>query len=329
MTQVLWVGHEAECYRLGASANTEFTNVADSGYERAGMKVATQAPGSGNLTSTPDWSATDEIWHRFNFLTNAVMLTGAVLWAAKNASGQIVAQIVSTDTVTAKYQVWDGAAFIDIGAPFSVPTNTKQRYDVHHKGGASGQVEVWAGAPGSQSKVVDATGNYASAVAIVRIFHDRSTGTGVTGNFVAHEIVQTTSTLSSTSEVKPPTSNGSDTDGVGTYTNIDEQTFSDVDVITFSSAGQHQSFKCAARTLTQDIVTGVTVSWRAWYETGGPTSIKPYLTIGGTRYYGPVFAMGLTAQGYQYTWDINPATGVAFTPTEANAAALEWGLEGV
>lgn len=325
---VLWVGHEADCYVLNNANNVENSAAAahDASYERTGMKSG--RAGSGNLRSTPDWAATDEIWHRFNLLAGGYSV-GMVLWGAMNVAGTILAQIVAATSGTAQFQVWNGAAFVNVGAAFAlVGNNVKGRADVHMKGGAAGLVEVYYGTPGSQTLVVNAAASYASVINLVRIYHGCSAN-AVTDTTVADEIVQTTSTLSSTSETKPPTSNGTDVNGTGTWADVDETPYNDVDVVTLGASGQHQSFKAAARTQTQAVVTGITASCRAWYEAGGPSQLKPYLTIGGLRYYGTTFNLALTAAGYQYTWLINPATGVAFTTAEGNAATLEWGWEAV
>jgi hypothetical protein len=330
MTDILWQGHEADAYVIANSNNTEDVTAISAPYERAGMRAGKSA--SGSLKSTPDWPARDEIWHRFNHNNGGGGYSaGEVFWAAENAAGTQVARIVQASSTTAQYQVSDGAgAWINVGAAFLLQgSNLTTRFDIHHKGGGAGQVEVWYGTPGAQTKVVDETGSYASAVSIVRIFHGPESSAGGFWTTVAFEIVQTTSTLSSTSEIKPPTSNGADVDGTGTYADVDEQVYSDVDFITLSAAGERQSFKAAARTQSQTVVTGVTASCRAWYEAGGPTHLKPYLTIAGVRYYGTTFALDLVARGYQYTWGTNPATGDAFTAAEANAATLEWGWEAV
>lgn len=326
---ILWVGHEAESYLLGA-ANVENTGIQDATYERTTMFVG-RSNLVGTLTSTPDWAATDEIWHRFNHtIGGGSHGVGAVYWALYNAANQIIAQIIVASSTTAKFQVWNGAAFADVGTAFTLlAAGTKERWDIHFKGGAAGQVEVYYGAAGSQSKVVDASGAYGSATGSVRTYHNISGGSSFQ-QLVGHEIVQTTPTLNTTSEIKPPTSDGTDIDGgAGLWANVDEATFADSDLITLNAAAKRQSFKSAARTGTQAVVTGVTVSFRAWYEAGGPTSAKPYLTIGGVRYYGTTFALDVTAKGYQYTWQVNPATAVAFTTAEANAATLEWGVEAV
>jgi hypothetical protein len=331
MTKIYWQGNEVDAYKINSTQNVEVSAGAggainDAAYARCGMKAGRN--GVGELYSRPDWVAQNEIWHRFNHMTN--ISVGMVIWAAFTAAGVKVAQIYAVDANHFQYQAKVGGALADVGDPFSsVPSQAqlKTRFDIHHNGIAGGKVEVYYGAPGAQTKVLDATGDYSAAGAIVRVYHGANSVGGGYDTLVAHEIVQSTSTLSSTSEIKPPTSNGTDVDGTGTYADVDEQVYSDADQITLLAVGNHQSFKSAARTQTQDVVSGVTLSCRAWYEAGGPTSIKPYLTIGGVRRYGPAIALDVIALAYQYTFDVNPATGVAFTPAEANAATLEWGWE--
>lgn len=328
---VLWIGNEADCYLLFGGNAIEESGAQDTGgYARCGMRVSRTDASS--LTSTPDWGAVDEIWHKFNYSTGSGVTSGVPIWAAKNAAGQIVAQLITTAVNVVQFQIWNGAAFVNVGATFAY-SGTLWRFDMHFVGGAAGYVELWAGPAGAQTKLLDTTGSpaaWGSAVSIVRIYHEGTRTGGGFNSDVGSEIVQTASTLSTRNETKQPTSNGTDVGGTGTWADVDEAApFNDSDVVTLSASGQHQSFKAAARTLTQAVVTGVTASCRAWYEAGGPTQIKPYLTISGTRYYGTTFNLGLTPQAYQYTWAINPATSAAFTQAEANAATLEWGWEAV
>lgn len=322
---VLWVGHEAECYTIETGANTEIVDASEAGYERTGFRIGR---GGGQSHSRPDFAAQNEIWHRFRNKDN--FSPGEVIWAIEKADGTKVARITATGfSGPLQYQVSsDGVAFTNVGATFAgAGDGAVGRFDVHHRGTVDGHVEVYYGVPGGQVKVVDVTGDYSASSAIVRIYHGANTVGGGFDTDVAGEVVQTTPTLSTTSEVKPPTAQGADVDGTGTFADVDEISYSDVDFIVLPAIGNHQSFTSAARTLTQVVVSGVTLSCRAWYEAGGPTSIKPYLTIAGVRHYGPAFALDLVALGYQYTFLTNPATGVAFTTAEANAAGLEWGWE--
>lgn len=324
---VLWQGHEAEAYALAAASNVEIAGANEAGYERIGMRAGNG--GSGNLYSRPDWPAQDEIWHRFRGQDHHS--PNEVVWAAVNAAGVKVAQIIATAfSGPLQYQALIGGVMTNVGATWPVVADgAVSRFDVHHKAANAGKVEVYYGSPGAQAKVLDAAGDYSGAGAIVRIYHGTNSTGGGFNTLVAHEVVQTTPTLATTSEIKPPTAQGTDADGTGDYTAIDEQSYSDADFITLGAVGQRQSFTSAARALTQNTVSGITLSCRAWYEAGGPTSIKPYLKIAGVRYYGTTFALDLIALGYQYTFTVNPATGVAFTAAEANDAALEYGWEAV
>jgi hypothetical protein len=322
---VYWVGHEAEAFTFTSANSTEQGNCAVAGYERTGMRV--DRSGGSSIKSTPDFGPLNEFWHGWRM--TGCMTTNNILWAAENAAGTVVARILWQAGNVGQFQITNGAGgFNNVGPTFPVSTAT-MKCDLHVKGGNPGQIEFYYGAAGSQAKVLDLAGDYSNMVNIARIVHGGGTCGGGFDNDIAMSIVQSASTLNSLSEIKPPTSNGADVDGTGTWANVDEQTYSDADQILFTAAGQHQSFKSAARTGTQAVVNGVTVSFRAWYEPGGPTKAKPYLTIGGVRYYGTTFTLDLVAKGFQYTWGTNPATGVAFTVAEANAATLEWGVEAV
>lgn len=325
-TTVLWQGHEVDAYAISNAYNSENTGAADATYERTGMRAG--GGGAGDLYSRPEWAARNEIWHKFRGVTHTS--AGMIVWAACRTDGTKVAQIIATDTGHLQYQALIGGALTNVGAAFPIVTDGQiYRFDIHHNGVAAGAIEVWYGTPGAQTKVVDATGDYSGANAITKIYHGCNNVGGGFDTDVAGEVVQDTSTLSTTSEIKPPSSNGTDVDGAGNYTNVNAQNFTDVSPITFSAAGQHQSFKSAARTHVQQVVTGVTVSCRAWYEAGGPTQIKPYVTIGAVRYYGTTFPLGLTALAYQYTFATNPSTGAAWTTADASDATLEYGWEAV
>jgi hypothetical protein len=331
-TQVLWQGHEVDSFIIGNSQNSENTFAREAAYARTGMVVGTTTNG-GSLTTSPDWVARDEIWYRFNYgvFGSAAYQSTRDLWSLKNAAGTVIAKLSTISTTQIQFFVWNGNVFVAVGDPITLSTVAfPHRWDIHFKGGADGVAQVWYGSIGSQTQVLNVTGDFSAATGNVRVTHLPIGSAGAGSNAgIAQALAQTTSTLASVTESKWPTSNGSDLGGVGAYTEVDEQIYSDADVVTLSATGDRHSFKANARTAVLDIVTGVTISCRAWYETGGPTQIKPYLLIGGTRYYGTTMSLGLVASAYQYTWTTNPATGVPFTTAEAASATLEWGWEAV
>lgn len=320
---ILWIGHEADSYILASATQTEQGNAILSPQERTGMRVGRS--GGGIILSAPDWVAVNDFWHGWR--SNGSISVNEQLWIGYTAAGTAVARIIAATTATGQFQIWSGTVWTNIGGTFALVGGTAKN-DLHFVPAVSGRIEFYYGNAGSQTKVLDLTGDYSAAANIVRIGHDGNTTGGGFDNDVAHEIVQTTSTLNTTSEIKPPTSDGADTDGgVGGWANVDEVTYSDADYIALAAVGKRQSFKAIARTTTQASVTGVTASCRAWYEGGGPTNIKPYVTLGGVRYYGTTFALDVIPKAYQYTWQVDPSTGVAWTAATANSAALEWGWE--
>lgn len=324
---LLWVGNEIDSYIPSGSNAFEEGGVQDAG-QREGMRVC-RSDGS-NVTSSPDWAAANEIWHRFNFQCDGGYTAGFILWAVKDATGQILAQIDFNAGSTFNVKVWNGAALTTVGTIVLNAGGSKGVLHIHVKGGAAGIMEIYGGTPGAIAQLINLTAqNYASVVNMVRIYHAGALAGGGYNTHVAHEIVQTTSTLNTTCEIKPPNAQGGDVDGTGTFGSVNEAANNDTTYVNLPAAGNHQSFKAAARTLTQTAVLGVTVSARAWYEAGGSSQMKFYLKIGATRYYSPAINLTLVAAAYQYTWELDPSTGAAWTGAAANAATLEWGVEAV
>lgn len=133
-------------------------------------------------------------------------------------------------------------------------------------------------------------------------------------------------------ETEAPNANGTDTDGTGAYTDVDElANDATTTAIEFSTAGQRKSFTSPARTGTHGsgTILAVTVAMDLRYVAGGPEKARFFLKIGGTRYYGPTFTLTLGYSGYQHAWSLNPATSAAWTSTDADSSGLEWGVEAV
>lgn len=326
---LLFVGHESDCYEPGNSSNVESTSFRESTtLGRAGVRVD-GAP----VVTYPDWGAVDELWVRFGMGgTNAGGTSGSsVIWDARNAAGTVMARIRKTaggSNGAAVAEVWNGATYTAVSGAIVVYNSdgTAKSLRVHFKGGVSGVFQIWY----EGALILDVTGDYSSAVSMVRCgFRGGVTSTSCV---LSHVVIATTSILNMQCEQKPPAADSTDAataTATGTFADIDETSMLATDFVQLTNAGDRRSFTYTARTLTLEKVEGVTLSCNALYEPGGATSIRPYLKIGGVRYYGTTFALGLTSRGYQYTWTTNPATGVAFTTAEANAAGLEGGWEAV
>lgn len=126
-----------------------------------------------------------------------------------------------------------------------------------------------------------------------------------------------------------PNSNGADVDGLGAVGDVNEQQTDNNTFVTFDTAGQHRSFKALERNLTNKVKAFTVAGRIRLVEETLPNKIKPYVRPAGapTRYYGTTFTLTLGYLDYEYTWNVNPQTGVAWTTSEINNANLEFGWE--
>lgn len=119
-----------------------------------------------------------------------------------------------------------------------------------------------------------------------------------------------------------PTGNGADTSWTGDYTAVDETGFSDADLITSSTVGQHETFTypdISAGFVSHNIET-VCLSGRA-QASGSPGTIEGVARVSSTDYtVAPDIAAGASYGPWQAYYDLNPATGNPWTVSEVNAA---------
>lgn len=224
-------------------------------------------------------------------------------------------------------QYWNGSTWVQVGANWnpSIYTNVMVEIVIKFTCGASGTAEIFFNGTSM------ASGSIGSATTNIKSGHMWSPDVGATWWFSECMFFDgADSMIASVVETEAPTANGTDnSDGTGSYTDIDETITSDADRITLTAAGQKRSFTSPARTSTLAEVLGVTVSARMNRGSTGPQNMKFYLLIGGTRYYSSTIALGLGYAAYQYAWPLNPATGLVWTAADANSATLEWGIEAV
>lgn len=128
--------------------------------------------------------------------------------------------------------------------------------------------------------------------------------------------------------LKPPNAAGALTAWSGAFGDIDETGISTVDYISSSAADQKITFKAAARTFASPVeVKAVVVSFYARKGSTGPTKIAPMLRISATDYETTEQSMGFGYQSFRAIIETNPATGIAWTRSEANDVNVEFGFK--
>lgn len=253
---------------------------------------------------------------------------GMMEWT--DASGVGAVRLYNNDNGVWQAQYWDGDSWVNFGGQAAI-IQTGVTYDV--------RIQLGNGTTTPDIIEIYINETVASAVSGVNLLKSNFPN-GI--RYQLHRTVNNSTfswsqcviadvpTLDWNSKTVVPATDGTySTDGTGVVTDVNESPVNNATFISMDTAGQRRSFKAAARTLTNE-VKGVTITGRIRLgDSGAPTKMKPFLLIGGTRYYGTTFTLTLGYLNYQYTWNSNPSTGVAWTPSQVNDANLEWGWEAV
>lgn len=230
-----------------------------------------------------------------------------------------------------RFDEYNGTAWVTLVAGIPYRSRSVQPYEVSWN---------YTEEEGGTVTVYDAEAPFAVAdclahKAVSRIHVSPIGGTGQTAHREGwSEIIvadNERSLVASKLESKPPNGNGTDLDGIGDYLDVDELTNDNgTTKIIFEADSERNSFVSPARTGDEYILSvGVAADMRYTEGEGTPTGARFYLKIGGVRYYSPTFELSLLYEGYEYSWNRNPATNQAWQRTAAQAATLEWGVEAV
>lgn len=247
-----------------------------------------------------------------------------------DSSGLGIVRMWKSSTTAVRFEYWNGTAWV-IMVTQAAPNST-QKYEFSFTTGIGGQFTFYYNNALVGSYDI---GDAHAPAAYLTAYAAGGTGTAEhRGSFSSILVTDNArNLLNTTFETKGPTSNGTDaTDGVGSYTDVDESV-SDLGstALQLVATTHKRSFKGSARTLTYagGVILAVTVAAEMRIGDTGPTKARLYLVIGGTRYYGRTHQITETYQGYHHAFNLNPATGLKWTYAEAESALLEWGVEAV
>jgi hypothetical protein len=267
----------------------------------------------------------------------AAFASGLTLQEWLNSSGTAVLRVRTASTSTVALEYWNGATWVAVGSAVTVTTDTPYRFlvDFSGMGTAAGALsfDVVNTATEASAGSASASGlDLTSATNIARSkTYTAHNGGDATARF-GEMFMKDGSAMAAYVYANRPTGNGTDnTDGTGSVLSIDDQGTAnhDADFVSLASSGNRRSFTCAARSVGGRTPKGVGAALRLRCGASGPTQVKPYLLIGGTRYYHPSSPVTLTTsfQSKMFIWETNPATSAAWTAAAVESAALEFGIE--
>lgn len=241
-----------------------------------------------------------------------------------NSTGQEVAYVGTSNggsSTTLKFFYWNGTAFVGSATTFGMPTSgTLVTLDLKIVCGVSGSWQWYQGGTLLDSGAI----SDADCDNIARV---RFIGQGSTGRF-SQIMGADFDTRDCKYMQKLANANGANTDGTGSYTDIDEVQLSDADAIVLPATGNKKTFTKASYTLPGGYVIGaLCVGARGRVSGGTVTDGQMIVRSGGTDYFSGnlVYTGGYEPRGH--LWETDPATAAAFTATGFNNA--EFGLKGV
>ena len=322
---VLFVGSEREALQQNIAAGTyyENNNLLENPYSRgnAGMDG-----GASTFYECVFSEEVSECWlHYRRRYSGFDDQTSAPEIQFMDAANNIIAKVAITSGSTYVLQYWNGAAFVVVGTSMLNAVNTIWEIDINIKKDATTGRVAWY-----RSGVLHAEALGLNLTSFGDIAKVRLVGRGSTNYW--NQVIATAGdepTITWNLWTLVPNADGTDTDGIGTYADVDELSMDTNDFIQLDNAGDKHSFLHAAIT-AEDFIRGVGVAACARRVDGsGPQNIRPYLIIGGVRYYGDTFALTTGFLDYQYIWNLSPATSTDWTTAEVNDPTFEMGWEAV
>lgn len=261
-------------------------------------------------------------WDRFRVWTTGSSTSGRTLKEYRNSSGTAVFRLQFTATDVLQAQYWNGSAWVNIGATYTVPQSLLYVADLKIVCGGSGSFEFYVG------EVLQLSGS-ASMTSVTNIDEWRgySTNSNAVNAAVFSEMIWGDEpTVGHRFCLGPPTGNGTHTAGSGAFGDVDEAVTNDGDSSTLAAAADAETYTHGAMTLPSGTVKAVMVNMRVKNAATGAQNVKARLRIGSTDYdQGSSYAgIGVGYTGYRARWATNPAGG-DWTPTTAGQTSNEFG----
>jgi hypothetical protein len=325
---VLFAGGEMGAFIPSDSNTNESTSTGK--FDTAFARCALAPSGSSSYGDSFEFAETADVWIHFENqsigATSSATLTTCMTML--NGSGTEVFKLqTSTPTgsgsQTWQLQYWNGSAWTNLGSSFAV-NNALQTVDIHLvANSASGSGSVYLS--GTQRSTGTADLSSIAGVAQIRPY-GKQTGIQVS-NYFSQLIVASESTIGWRLKTVPATGAGSTSSWTGTFAEIDEIAYSDLDFINSATAAQVQLFSHSTTIPTGYKVKAAIVTARAKCGSGGPQNIQLALKSGATTYFSATQACDEGYLAHVGVWENDPATSAAFTTSAA--AAIQFGVKSI
>lgn len=310
----------------GGTATTTWQTTAGR-FDPVYARGAVRCQNTGDFIQSPpfkDAASSTDIWVIGTYYLEATDTnTNNPLIELVNSSGTVVFRLQgasNTNNLQAAY--WTGAAMTTIGVAFVGGVDTRIRIAIHLTCGAASNAQVYIGGALVQNVTMnDADVNNVAAVRYRGVRISSSSGFDVSwtemaaANFDIRDL---------RIKYDPPTGDSAvNTSWTGTYADVDEGGYSDVDMVSSGTAAQREGFTHA--TLAIATTLGIDSVWlvgRMKAGGGGPTNIKGSVRIGSTDYDTANMNPGVAFEAKPAYYTQDPSTSAAWTQAGYNAAEI-------
>lgn len=270
-------------------------------------------------------TALTDCWVHVSWASRNADSDGPFLLRFYNSGGTEVFRVDATSVETFQAYYWNGSTMVAVGSTWNMVDSVSggvRELVLHIECGGSGNFAAYY--DGAEV----ATGAIAStATDNIKSFRGADTENTTTyGTYFTEFIFADELLIGASLETQWPTGNGTDADGTGTYADVDEATRSDADYIVLANVGEKRSVTYGAFTETQDAVLAYILSATLGCDASGPSQVRAYIVVGGTRYYSSPVTVSLSILPYNFVWETNPATAAAWSAAQIEAVT-ECGIE--
>jgi hypothetical protein len=230
----------------------------------------------------------------------------------------------NTGTGQLEIRKWNGSTWDSLATvtdPIYITSlNSVRRLDFYIKLGNPGTFGVyWNNLPAISINTLDLSG--IGTIDKIRFCCPPTS----TEYYVSEVVVADWNTIGSKIVVRPPTGNGSYQEWTnGGFAVVDDTDATGADLAVSGTVGQRTTYTHAAFTAlaATEVVAGVKVAATVNRDAGGPQNINFMTRISTTDYNGADTALNVSQTRIGKMWETSPATAVAWTIAEINAAHM-------
>lgn len=322
---ILFCGGEIEDFSiLGTVSATTTTSRFRSAYARIALEPAGGGLSTNNAKAS--FASSSQFWATFR-LSTATSFTANSSFVVFSIGGAARLRLRLTSSSTGStffVDKYDGTTGTTLATSTgTLATSTLYRFDVAVSYGAAGRVRVWLdGTLALDTGTIDTTVSGATALDGVH-FAAMSTTTSTT-MFISEVIVADEDTRPLSLKTLAPNATGDSSQWTGAYTDVDETTASDTDVLSSATAGQVTNMECTGMPAGASglAVRAVKVVASALRGTSGPQKLALGVKSGSTSGYSADLTLDTGYTTVSNTWTVNPATSAAFTGAEIDSLKL-------